>query len=49
MQQLRQHGAPVLGEHTRAVLSELLHYDSGRVAELEQKSVIPPAPAKIGD
>ncbi len=43
------HGAPVLGEHTRAVLSELLHYDSGRVAELEQKSVIPPAPAKIGD
>jgi formyl-CoA transferase len=40
-------GAPVLGEHTRAVLSELLHYDSGRIAGLEQKGVIPPAPAKV--
>jgi formyl-CoA transferase len=42
-------GAPVLGEHTRAVLSELLHYDSGRIAGLEQKGVIPPAPAEIRD
>jgi crotonobetainyl-CoA:carnitine CoA-transferase CaiB-like acyl-CoA transferase len=43
------HGAPVLGEHTRAVLSQLLHYDSGRISGLEQKGVIPPAPVKIGD
>ncbi|MFH1605679.1 MAG: CoA transferase, partial [Pseudomonadota bacterium] len=41
------HGAPVLGEHTRSVLSEVLHYDSERIAGLEQKGVIPPAPAKI--
>ncbi len=40
-------GAPVLGEHTRTVLSELLHYDSERIAALEQKGVIPPAPAPI--
>jgi crotonobetainyl-CoA:carnitine CoA-transferase CaiB-like acyl-CoA transferase len=42
-------GAPVLGEHTRAVLSQLLHYDSGRIAGLEQQGAIPPAPAKIRD
>ena len=41
-------GAPVLGEHTRAVLSQLLHYDSARIAVLEQKGAIPPAPAKTG-
>ena len=37
------YGAPVLGEHTRAVLSELLHYDAERIADLEQKGAIPPA------
>ncbi len=36
-------GAPVLGEHTRVVLSEFLHYDAERIAELEQKDAIPPA------
>jgi len=41
------HGAPVLGEHTRAVLSELLHYDNARIARLEQQGVIRPAPAAI--
>jgi formyl-CoA transferase len=40
-------GAPVLGEHTLAVLSELLRYDSARIAGLEHKGVIPTAPAKI--
>ncbi len=41
------HGAPVLGEHTHAVLSELLHYDSARIAGLEHKGVIPPSPATV--
>ena len=39
-------GAPVLGEHTHSLLSELLHYDAGRIAGLEQTGVIPPAPAR---
>lgn len=38
-------GAPVLGEHTHAVLAELLHYDAERIAGLEQAGVI--AAAKI--
>lgn len=42
-------GAPVLGEHTRAVLSQLLHYDSARIAELEHEGAIPTEPAKRGD
>jgi crotonobetainyl-CoA:carnitine CoA-transferase CaiB-like acyl-CoA transferase len=41
------HGAPVLGEHTRSVLADLLHYDSVRIAGLEQKGVIPPAQVTI--
>jgi crotonobetainyl-CoA:carnitine CoA-transferase CaiB-like acyl-CoA transferase len=36
-------GAPVLGEHTHAVLSRVLNYGPERIAELEQKSVIPAA------
>ncbi len=39
-------GAPVLGEHTHAVLSAFLHYDAGRIAELERQGVIPAASAK---
>lgn len=39
-------GAPVLGEHTHAVLADFLHYDSGRIAELEQQGAIRPAVAK---
>lgn len=34
------HGAPLLGEHTRSVLAELLHYDAERIAELERKGAI---------
>jgi len=41
------HGAPVLGEHTLAVLSELLQYDGARIAGLESKGVIAAAPLKI--
>ena len=41
------HAAPVLGEHTHSVLSEVLHYDAGRIAMLEQEGVIPPAFAKL--
>ncbi len=33
-------GAPVLGEHTHAVLAELLHYDAERIAGLEQAGAI---------
>jgi formyl-CoA transferase len=36
-------GAPVLGEHTHAVLSQLLHYDAQRIGALEQAGVIPAA------
>ena len=39
-------GAPVLGEHTRAVLAEFLHYDAARLAELERQGAIPPATAQ---
>jgi crotonobetainyl-CoA:carnitine CoA-transferase CaiB-like acyl-CoA transferase len=39
-------GAPVLGEHTHAVLAELLHYDAGRIAGLVQTGVIPAAKIK---
>lgn len=38
-------GAPVLGEHTHAVLADFLHYDPGRIAGLERQGVIPPAPS----
>ena len=40
-------GAPVLGEHTLAVLSELLQYDAARIAGLERKGVIATAPLTI--
>jgi crotonobetainyl-CoA:carnitine CoA-transferase CaiB-like acyl-CoA transferase len=36
------HGAPVLGEHTRSVLTELLNYPPERIAELERHNVIMP-------
>jgi formyl-CoA transferase len=39
-------GAPVLGEHTHAVLSQLLHYDAQRIGALEQAGVIPAAKVK---
>ena len=39
-------GAPLLGEHTHAVLSELLHYDAQRIAALEQAGVAPAAKTK---
>jgi len=41
-------GAPVLGEHTRAVLSDFLHYDPARIAGLEQQGAIPPAASTQG-
>jgi crotonobetainyl-CoA:carnitine CoA-transferase CaiB-like acyl-CoA transferase len=40
-------GAPVLGEHTLAVLSELLQYDAARITGLERKGVIAASPLKI--
>ena len=33
-------GAPVLGEHTHAVLADLLNYKPDRIADLEKKGVI---------
>lgn len=34
----------MLGEHTRAVLAALLHYDCARIAELERQGAIPGVP-----
>lgn len=39
-------GAPVLGEHTRAVRRDVLHYDAGRIETLERAGVLGPAAGK---
>ena len=39
-------GAPVLGEHARAVLRDVLRYDASRIETLARASALGPAAGK---